>query len=259
MISQQKRARRLALYKRVRELDEQGWMQKAIAAEVNLSPKTVSRWLAKSSFPERPPRSSTPRLIDPYKPYLLQRWQEGCRNGAQLRREIEVRGYQGGATVVADFVAQLRREQGLPVGSHLFAPGTDPQQPVLTPRSLSGILFKTVADRTEEQCQLLDRVAEHLPGLLPLLELVEEFIRIVRQRLSKTLNNWLDRAASIPALQSFVNGVRRDYAVVFAALSTEWSNGQVEGQVNRLKFIKRQGYGRAKFDLLRRRVLLAGA
>jgi transposase len=113
IISQQKRARRLALYRRVRELDEQGWMQKAIAAEVNLSPKTVSRWLAARAFPERQPRSSAPRLIDSYKPYLLQRWQEGCRNGAQLRREIEAKGYRGGATVVADFIAQLRREQGL--------------------------------------------------------------------------------------------------------------------------------------------------
>ena len=65
--------------------------------------------------------------------------------------------------------------------------------------------------------------------------------------------------AATPGLRSFVNGIRQDYAAVSAALSTEYSNGQVEGQVNRLKFIKRQGYGRVNFDLLRRRVLLAGA
>ncbi|MHB8627043.1 MAG: transposase [Aggregatilineales bacterium] len=80
-----------------------------------------------------------------------------------------------------------------------------------------------------------------------------------RQRLSTALDDWLGRAAATPGLGSFVNGVRHDYAAVSAALSTEYSNGQVEGQVNRLKFIKRQGYGRANFDLLRRRILLARA
>jgi transposase len=257
-ISQQKRARRLALYQRVCELSSQGWMQKTIAAELNLSAKTVSRWLAAHSFPERLPRSYE-HLIDPYKAYLLKRWQEGCRNGAQLRREIEARGYQGGTTVVGDFIARLRRNTGLPASSHALAPGLDPQPTVLTPRGLTAILFKPAADRTEEQAELLEQVKEQMLDIQPALQLVEEFIDLVRHRLSTALDDWLMRAAQIPALRCFVNGIRRDYAAVYAALSTQWSNGQVEGQVNRLKFIKRQGYGRAKFDLLRRRVLLAGA
>ena len=68
---------------------------------------------------------------------------------------------------------------------------------------------------------------------------------------------WLERVSSsgIPALESFASGIHRDYLAVKAAYSLPWSNGQVEGQVNRLKFIKRQMFGRANFDLLRLRVL----
>lgn len=256
--SQQKRAQRLALYERVCELTAQGWMQKTIAAELGLCAKTISRWLAAGRFPELQPRTR-PHLIDPYKPYLLKRWAQGCRNGAQLRREIEAQGYQGGATGIADFIAQLRRNDGLPAGSHWLASQLDPQPSALTPRGLTTILFKVASERTGEQSQLLALVRQQMPEVQPILQLAEEFIGLIRHRLSTALDDWLIRAAQIPALLGFVNGIRRDYSAVYAALSTEWSNGQVEGQVNRLKFIKRQGYGRAKFDLLRQRVLLAGA
>jgi transposase len=81
----------------------------------------------------------------------------------------------------------------------------------------------------------------------------------VRERHVDALESWLTRArmSGIPEVVSFVAGLRRDQAAVAAALTLPFSNGQVEGQVNRLKFIKRSGYGRAKFDLLRQRVLAA--
>ena len=63
--------------------------------------------------------------------------------------------------------------------------------------------------------------------------------------------------ASIGALVTFGEGLRRDYAAVRAALAEPWSSGQAEGQINRLKMLKRQMYGRAGFDLLRKRVLCA--
>ena len=78
---------------------------------------------------------------------------------------------------------------------------------------------------------------------------------MVRQRQGERLDAWLAQAEAEPTLRHFARGVRRDYQAVRAALSEVWSNGQVEGQVNRLKRIKRQMYGRAHFDLLRIRVL----
>jgi transposase len=85
----------------------------------------------------------------------------------------------------------------------------------------------------------------------------QAFLRIVRQRLSKALDPWLAAVITyrVPGLYHFACGLKKDLAAVRAALTLPWSNGQVEGQVNRLKLIKRQMYGRANFDLLRLRVL----
>ena len=83
---------------------------------------------------------------------------------------------------------------------------------------------------------------------------------MLRQRLAQRLDAWLERAANstLPAFHGFVAGLRRDYSAVKAGLSLPWSQGQTEGQVNRLKFLKRQSFGRANFDLLRLRVLFEG-
>ncbi len=82
---------------------------------------------------------------------------------------------------------------------------------------------------------------------------------MVCQRCADLFETWLAQveATGIPELQGFAAGLRRDKAAVTAALSLPYSNGQVEGQVNRLKLIKRSMYGRASFDLLRKRVLAA--
>jgi len=80
---------------------------------------------------------------------------------------------------------------------------------------------------------------------------------MVKQRLADQLDLWLDACETFSAMQvqNFASSLRQDYAAVRAALETIWSNGQTEGQVNRLKCIKRQMYGRANFDLLRLKVL----
>ena len=91
--------------------------------------------------------------------------------------------------------------------------------------------------------------------------LARELITMVHDRRGHALDDWIERTwnPAIPReLRTFATGLRSDYDAVKAALTTAWSNGQVEGQVNRLKLIKRQMYGRAKFDLLRQRVLYRG-
>jgi transposase len=90
-------------------------------------------------------------------------------------------------------------------------------------------------------------------------ELTQQFIAIIKQRKGSGLEGWLKRAehSGLAAFKGFARGLRRDYAAVSAALCSPWSQGQVEGQITRLKLLKRKMYGRAKFDLLRRRVLHA--
>lgn len=97
------------------------------------------------------------------------------------------------------------------------------------------------------------------PEVKSALDLVQEFTRIVTERRAEQLNTWLRSAlrSGIKEFENFTLGIHEDRAAVEAALQYDWSQGQVEGQVNRLKLIKRQMYGRAKFDLLRARVVSA--
>ena len=106
---------------------------------------------------------------------------------------------------------------------------------------------------------MLARLREAAPPLATAVELAEEFTALVRERKPERLDPWLQRAqdSEVPALQRFAKRLSSDYDTVRAAVTLAWSNGQVEGQINRLKTIKRQMYGRANLDLLERRFLLA--
>jgi transposase len=263
---QERRAQRLARYERVRELRQRGMTVSAIAQEIGLDRKTVRKFLQASTFPERQPRSRIRhgRKLDPYQAYLLQRWQEGCCNARQLCREIQQQGYSGGLSSVAQFLADRRREQALPPRTRQFdAQGLplpiDPAPP-LTPRRAAWLVLTSVDKPDTEERHRIHLIEQLHPDLQTAIQLAQDFAVMLRHRLGERLDPWLEQAArsSLPALHSFVAGVHRDYAAVKAGLSLEWSNGQTEGQVNRLKFLKRQSFGRANFDLLRLRVLWEG-
>ena len=104
---------------------------------------------------------------------------------------------------------------------------------------------------------MIDRLCAHTPVVATAHQMAQAWIAMVRERHAPDLDDWLARAhaSGIPELETFAAGITRDKPAVVAALSLPYSNGQVEGQVNRLKLIKRMAYGRANFDLLRQRVI----
>ena len=239
-------------------LRQRGWTLAAIAQTTGLCRKTIRRWLRAGHFPELR-RRRRPSRLDPYKPYLLQRWNEGCWNATQLAREIRGQGYAGELTIVRDFVRQLRQAQGLPPGKRTLALQhlAPDYASRLTPLRAACLALGRPDQWRDDERALVEHMRQLNPEIEAALELTQAFARMIRQRQPDALDLWLDRAAhsaSAP-LRAFAAGIQRDYAAVKAALTVEWSNGQVEGQVNRLKFIKRQMYGRANFDLLRQRVL----
>ena len=109
----------------------------------------------------------------------------------------------------------------------------------------------------DEERSILNRLCRLFPNLKVVQELALDFARIMRERSAGLLPAWLRAAArsKLKEFAAFARGISKDYDAVKNALKYEWSNGQLEGQVNRLKLLKRQMYGRAKFDLLRARVL----
>lgn len=254
--SEIRRAARLERYRQVHQLQRQGWQQKTIACHLGISTKTVRRYLAAPTFPEHRRRQRISKL-DRYKSYLLQRWNEGCHNATRLADEIRSQGYVGGITQVREYVARLRQAQAAQTEPSSLLLPTSLASKLLTPRRAAFLLLCSVDENNNTQ----DDFSQQFFGLFPELQAVVEpfqaFAAMVREKRVADFDDWMRTAGhnDCISLKQFARGLQRDEAAVRAALSSDWSNAQCEGQINRLKFIKRQMYGRAKFDLLRLRVL----
>jgi transposase len=249
---EESRAQRLALWQQVQELGSQGYTRKEIGQRCGLEAHTVCRYLRSSTFPERHQRSPSGSRLDPYKPYLLQRWQEGCQNASQLWRELQEQGFVGGATAVRDCVHPWRA-MGEAEGPHQVLTVKVPAV-----RALAWLLVRPDPEEPE-RASMIEDLCAGCPPLGQVRQLAEGFFALVHGQAESDLSTWQARVenSGLKHLGALARGLDRDRAAVDAALREPWSNGPTEGHVNRLKLIKRQMYGRASFELLRRRVLLA--
>lgn len=253
----QRRAVRLARYEQVLVLREQGLTLHEIAHRLGLSQRTVNRFVAAGAFPERKRRQAKqPGLLAAYTAYLEQRWAEGCHNGTQLWRELCAQGFQGSLAVVLDYVAPLRHGDPTPEAQ----PGQP--EPVVrryAPHQAAVFFLRSPDELTETEQQDVTQMTHASPVIATAYTLAQRFVQLIRQRCATALDPWLAtaKATGLTEFKQFATGLERDKAAVLAALALPWSNGQTEGQVNRLKLLKRQMYGRANFDLLRQRVLAA--
>jgi len=109
---------------------------------------------------------------------------------------------------------------------------------------------------TKAQTMTVAAIEERLPDLVEARDIVESFHEMLRHKSAGDLELWIDRAAK-SLVASFANGIIRDRAAVQNAITSQWSNGQTEGQITKLKLVKRQMYGRGKLDLLEARVIEA--
>jgi len=249
------RQERLERWTTIRERHAKGAALTEIARALRLNYKTVRKYAQATTCPHRhayPPRQ---RLVAPYEPYLRARWAEGCRNGTQLYREIVAHGFTGSRVLVAMVVAQFRRTEGL---SLPWLPKVARQKPLL-PRDGVTVILQRQTERTSEEQTALDEIRTLHPELDQVVTLSERYTTMFRERHAQALDQWmLDAQTSVSKeVRQCVHHLRKDEAAVRAALLHTWSNGQVEGQVHRLKLLKRSMYGRANFDLLRLRVLHA--
>lgn len=254
MARQERRLKRLKRYELIRYLSANGLSNRRIARLLNLSRGTVIRYVRAEAFPERQSGSLRSSILDPYLPYLESRYQSGRTNAHQLWREIVEQGYPGSPSQVRKWMKWRRRR---PKNKQLETMET-PTAAMLLPsvKELTRLLTQDRNGLTDYEASLLERLRT-IPEIALLDSLVGRFQKAVRDRRSDTFDTWLAdcRQSQIAALIRFADGLAQDYAAVFAALDLVWSNGQTEGQINRLKLLKRQMYGRAKLDLLRRRVL----
>jgi len=254
--------RRLARYEEVVALRAAGETKLGIARCTGLDRRTVDIWLAAGRFPERAPTAPRATCTDAFAEFLATRIAAGEVNAAQLTRELIARGYRGSYQAVRRAVAR-ERVRHVPVSADASA-GIAVSEPIrrvapLSPRQAAWLL-RRVDDapsslRPEEHAYVA-RLCDQCPALRAARLLATQFATLCRTRDANGLAVWLD-AARGTELHGFVTGIERDRDAVLAALCFRWSTGQVEGHVQRLKVLKRGMYGRAKFDLLRTRVLHA--
>ena len=177
-------------------------------------------------------------MLTPYEPYLLQRWQEGCHTGMRLYREIRAQGFAYGASNVMRFVAQLRRDEaaGQPAGTTARTRAA----PTPTARHVATLFLRRPEDLDADEQAYLTRLREADATVAAAYDLTQSFATMARERGGECLDAWLEaaEACETPALGRFAKGLRTDYDAVGAGLTEEWSSGQTEGQVNKVKLLK---------------------
>ena len=185
-------------------------------------------------------------VLEPHLAWLDAEWSAGCRNGAELWRRLRTTaGFRGSLRVVAEWTTRRRRAERA---------GSERLRKPPPARVLSRLLLSERDHLTKGDAVTVARIERSVPVLVSARDLVERFHRMVRDRDPAALPAWItDAAGSI--LTSFGKGIVADRRAVTAAMTQPWSNGQTEGQITKLKLVKRQMYGRAKLDLLRARLL----
>jgi len=245
--------RRDARFEEAVRLREQGMTIRGIARALGVGRKTVRRWLRAGHAPTWRHADRGRSILDPFRDYLETRWAAGCRNGTGLWREIRERGFTGQSGIVRQWATRRRRQDP---AADQAPPAKPPKAQPPTPRKAARLLMSEPDKLSEDDRRFVTALLDRSPPIAQAVDLARAFSTMIKQSLADQLDGWI-AAAENGGFKGFAGSLRQDRDAVHAALTLPWSTGPVEGQINRLKVIKRTMYGRAGFDLLRHRVLAA--
>jgi len=236
----------------VKRLKSKGHSIRSIHRQTGVSRQSITRYLNHEQYPQKVIAQSKVSKALPFEDYLRKRWGQGETNHMQLWREIKEQGFTGSSQSVYRFVRKYPKDSS---AENLPTPLT---VKTWSARKVSLLMSKPFEDLDEATQNFLRAFYKRCPQANKASQLARKFKAMTDTLRKKHLDRWINMAleSGIPAMKNFAKGLLQDYDAVKAAVSLKWSNGQVEGQVNRLKNIKRQMYGRAGFKLLRKRVLM---
>jgi transposase len=251
---------KLELFHAVKNMQAAGMRVKEMAEHLGVNRRRLDKWARLEELPERSRMQPRPGMVEWFRHYLRHRWEQGCRHGRTLLAEIRQLGYTGGHSQLAKLLSPWRQA---PVESDPrpteVAGKTSIQLPgrAISPQVAAALLSKLPAELSNRQADIVARLKQQCPGFAAMRKLVMGFRTILRAGKVSTLHRWMEQALNtgIHAIVRFVRTLKQDMEAVEAAVSQPWSNGPVEGQINRLKMLKRQMYGRGGTELLRARLL----
>jgi hypothetical protein len=256
-----RRAARKSMFDRVKVLQVAGNGIRAIVRETGFNWRTVAKWVQLDELPERnvmAPKSTTPSK---FQTYLARRWAEGCTTGRDLLPEIKHLGYTGSLSQLERLLTQWRHAGHTAV---IDAPAaktgilSDPSTgQLVSPIVAAALCIKPRGLLTEPQAAKVNAFKIMSTEFATMRGLAMRFRGILRGNDTEKLDVWLHDAdrSGLYGIRRFARTLRQDLAAVRNAIAETWSNGQTEGQINRLKTLKRAMYGSAGIELLRARML----
>ena len=249
-LKQQTRKKRHQRWTEVMALHNKGCSFREISRITGLSRVTVSRWVRSGTFPEMSTRPPKRGLLDPWREWLKEQRESGNYNASRIWREMVARGFTGSETIVRDAVAKWRKGWNPPVTTAVRLPSVSRVSRWLMP-------WRITRDEENYASRFISLMCEKEPELKIAQQLALEFYRILKTQNKSQLSSWFTRVheSGSAEFRRVAAGMEADAAAICEAISSRWSNGVVEGHVNRLKMLKRQMYGRAGFELLRQRVM----
>lgn len=260
------REKHRAQFEEIRRLrNVEGLSIRAICRQLCVGKEKVHKNLANSEPPEYKRRKQK-TILTPYWAYLVQRWTSGERNGMVLWKEIQNMGFSGSYQSMARELVSLKKKmpkERKQASAQKQASRKTENISQIRPFSARQTTWLFVKKQTElegEKARYFSQLLSSSEEFQQLHVLVQQFWAMVCERKKDEFQPWIIQAKTVGIieLKNFAQGLEKDSQAVEAALTYEWSNGPTEGHNNRLKMIKRQMYGRAKFDLLRKRVLYSG-
>ncbi len=237
-------------FETVTTLKNEGIGIRTIARQLGLARETVRRFYYASSVDELlgAPRAGRPTMLDRFSVHLHERFNDGCTSAAALYEELRALGYRGSYSSVRDYLKPLRTIGAAPA-----------RKQIPKVRRITSWMLRHPDNLTDDEQIGLKQVLAGCPHLEATAGHVASFAEMLTEHLGKQLNSWISAVSAddLPQLHRFVRGLDTDHAAVRNGLTLPYSSGAVEGHVNRIKMLKRQMYGRAGFDLLRKRILLS--
>jgi transposase len=240
-------ARTIDRYHAVHQLLDVGCSLSAIGRQLHLDRATVRRFVRAAGVADLLVAAThRASILDEFTSYLHQRWNDGCHDVPRLHAELQALGYGGSIQTVRRYLRPFK------------VTGTSPPpRSAPRPRRVVRWIMTDPGHLQAEDALSLKEIRAACPELDAVVGHVRDFAAVMRDLCGERLGEWMERvlADDLPALHCLVRGFQRDLDAVIAGLSTPYSSGQVEGQITRVKMIKRQMFGRAKLDLLGQRIL----
>lgn len=231
----------------VQQLYKSGSGIRTISKQTGFARATIRKYLEWTEVPKttRQPKAT---VLDPFKEQIIQLLEQPL-SGHVILKKIRDQGYKGSRSTLSQYIADIRKLKRN--GQEIV------QKHYVSPRGAATILTRPLRNMNDEDKLYLTRLYKEIGGAKTIRKLILSFRKLMQQHNKAGLDKWILKAekSKIKEIQNFARGIKKDYGAVASGIEETWSNGQVEGQVNRLKTIKRQMYGRASFPLLRARVL----